>query len=159
MNKSFRNEATLSRRNFLAASTMIPAIAGASGAAVSTLGAAEASSGAVPKKTKTTEDKNQPSAEPSRSRLTKKTGKRRSGGRATAAKRPRATVTKDLAERAAQISALPAAEPSKSGEPSEELIRLRAYFISERRRRFALPGDAESDWLEARRQLLSEARH
>jgi hypothetical protein len=44
-------------------------------------------------------------------------------------------------------------------EPSDEQIRLRAYFISERRRRFALPGDAESDWLEAKRQLLSEAGH
>jgi hypothetical protein len=41
--------------------------------------------------------------------------------------------------------------------PSDEEVRLRAYFISERRRRFALPGDADSDWLEARRQLLSEA--
>jgi hypothetical protein len=40
--------------------------------------------------------------------------------------------------------------------PSDEEIRLRAYFISERRRRFALPGDADSDWLEAKRQLLSE---
>jgi hypothetical protein len=44
-------------------------------------------------------------------------------------------------------------------EPSDEMIRLRAYFISERRRRFALPGDAESDWLEAKRQLLSETGH
>jgi len=41
-------------------------------------------------------------------------------------------------------------------EPTDEEIRLRAYFISERRRRFDLPGDASSDWLEARRQLLSE---
>ncbi|MGB9475066.1 MAG: DUF2934 domain-containing protein [Candidatus Udaeobacter sp.] len=41
-------------------------------------------------------------------------------------------------------------------DPTDETIRLRAYFISERRRRFALPGDAESDWLEAKRQLLSE---
>ena len=47
-----------------------------------------------------------------------------------------------------------AAAPAK---PSDEQIRLRAYFISERRRRFALPGDAESDWLEAIRQLLAEA--
>jgi hypothetical protein len=43
-----------------------------------------------------------------------------------------------------------------TGRPSDEEIRLRAYFISERRRRFALQGDADSDWLEARRQLLSE---
>ncbi len=42
-------------------------------------------------------------------------------------------------------------------EPSDDAVRLRAYFISERRRRFGLPGDAESDWLEATRQLLSES--
>jgi hypothetical protein len=50
------------------------------------------------------------------------------------------------------------AEAGQGREPSDEQIRVRAYFISERRRRFALPGDAESDWLEARRQLLSEIR-
>ena len=43
-------------------------------------------------------------------------------------------------------------------DPTDEQIRTRAYFISERRRRFALPGDANSDWLEAKRQLLSEVR-
>jgi hypothetical protein len=47
-------------------------------------------------------------------------------------------------------------EAGGTARPSDEEIRLRAYFISERRRRFALPGDADSDWLEARRQLLSE---
>ena len=41
--------------------------------------------------------------------------------------------------------------------PLDEEIRLRAYFISERRRRFALPGDADSDWLEAKRQLISDS--
>jgi len=113
----------------------------------------------VPKKTKTAEDKNQASADSGVPGITKKTGKRRSGRRATTPKKPpKATVRKDLADRSAQISALPSAEPSKSGEPSEEVIRLRAYFISERRRRFALPGDAESDWLEAKRQLVAEAR-
>jgi hypothetical protein len=40
--------------------------------------------------------------------------------------------------------------------PTDEEIRIRAYFISERRRRFGLPGDANSDWIEAKRQLLSE---
>jgi hypothetical protein len=44
-------------------------------------------------------------------------------------------------------------------DPTEEQIQARAYFISERRRRFDLPGDANSDWLEAKRQLLSETRH
>jgi hypothetical protein len=47
-------------------------------------------------------------------------------------------------------------EAGTIGGPPDEQIRLRAYFISERRRRFALPGDADSDWLEAKRQLLSE---
>jgi hypothetical protein len=41
-------------------------------------------------------------------------------------------------------------------DPSDEEIRLRAYFFSERRRRFALPGDADSDWHEAKRQLVCE---
>jgi len=41
-------------------------------------------------------------------------------------------------------------------DPTDEQIQTRAYFISERRRRLDLPGDANSDWLEAKRQLLSE---
>jgi hypothetical protein len=47
-------------------------------------------------------------------------------------------------------------EAAQGGDASDEAIRLRAYFISERRRRFGLPGDADSDWLEAKRQLLFE---
>ena len=39
---------------------------------------------------------------------------------------------------------------------SDEAIRTRAYFIAEQRERMALPGDANSDWIEARRQLLAE---
>ncbi len=50
---------------------------------------------------------------------------------------------------------MPPEEGTMAGS-SDEQIRIRAYFISERRRRFALPGDADSDWLEAKRQLLSE---
>jgi hypothetical protein len=59
--------------------------------------------------------------------------------------------------------ASPSAVPSKPHqmerrtEPSDQEIRLRAYFLSERRRRFALPGDADSDWREAKRQLLCES--
>src|ERR1700719_1748588 len=40
--------------------------------------------------------------------------------------------------------------------PTDEEICIRAYFISERRRRCGLPGDANSDWIEAKRHLLSE---
>jgi len=47
-------------------------------------------------------------------------------------------------------------EAARLTEPSEEEIRLRAYFISEHRRRFGLPGDADSDWREAKQRLISE---
>jgi Protein of unknown function (DUF2934) len=43
--------------------------------------------------------------------------------------------------------------------PTDEEVRIRAYFIAERRHRLALPGDASADWVEARRQLLVEAGH
>ena len=42
-------------------------------------------------------------------------------------------------------------------EPTDEEIRIRAYFIAERRHQLALPGDTSSDWLEAKRQLLAES--
>jgi hypothetical protein len=48
-------------------------------------------------------------------------------------------------------------EATRRIEPSDEEIRLRAYFISKHRRRFVLPGDADSDWREAKQQLLSES--
>jgi hypothetical protein len=57
------------------------------------------------------------------------------------------------------VAKTPAAKKSKPVQfigPSDEEIRTRAYFISERRHRLALPGDASSDWIEARRQLLYE---
>ena len=114
----------------------------------------------MPKKTKTAEDVIQPSRESDAPAATKKPGKRQTPRRATTAKKPRKpSRTRVTSERTAHISASPQADRAPmSGEPSEDAVRLRAYFISERRRRFALPGDAESDWLEAKRQLLAEAR-
>jgi hypothetical protein len=111
----------------------------------------------VPKKTKTTKDLNQSSPESGAPAVTKKTGERQTPRRATTAKKP--LKPRGTSERTAHISASPPADVTPmSGEPSENAVRLRAYFISERRRRFALPGDTESDWLEAKRQLLAEAR-
>ena len=114
----------------------------------------------MPKKKKTAGDKNQPSPESGAMAATKKAGKRQTPRRATTAKKPHTpSGARDATERAAHISASPQPDVAPvSGEPSEDAVRLRAYFISERRRRFALPGDAESDWLEAKRQLLAEAR-
>ena len=47
--------------------------------------------------------------------------------------------------------------PKQITEPSDDEIRLRAYFLAERRMRLSLPGDSAHDWIEARRQLLEEA--
>lgn len=61
-----------------------------------------------------------------------------------------------------------AARPSRGGskkassspalrEPTDEEIRIRAYFLAERRIQLSLPGDSAHDWIEARRQLIDEA--
>jgi hypothetical protein len=52
-----------------------------------------------------------------------------------------------------------AGKPGKSRpvEPTDDEIRLRAYFLAERRHRLSLPGDSNHDWIEARRQLIEEA--
>src|SRR2546421_6145166 len=49
----------------------------------------------------------------------------------------------------------PVAKKGKSP-VSDEAIRVRAYFIAQQRERVGIPGDANSDWVEARRQLLAE---
>jgi hypothetical protein len=40
--------------------------------------------------------------------------------------------------------------------PTYEQVQLRAYFISERRRKLGLPGDENHDWLAAERELRAE---
>jgi hypothetical protein len=64
----------------------------------------------------------------------------------------------------ARKTATPKARAKNSGqapetrEPSDADIRLRAYFIAERRVQLALQGDPAMDWIEARQQLLQESR-
>jgi hypothetical protein len=106
----------------------------------------------VPKKKKIVQNKSETPAETGGS-FKVKAGKGNRARRATASRKPRETSARKVA------TVGKASNPNKAteiAEPSDEAIRLRAYFISERRRRFALPGDAESDWLEAKRQLFSE---
>jgi hypothetical protein len=57
----------------------------------------------------------------------------------------------------ARSSAKKAPSPSPVQEPSDDQIRLRAYFLAERRHKLSLPGDSAHDWIEARRQLIEEA--
>jgi hypothetical protein len=107
----------------------------------------------VPKKKKIVQDKSETPSESGGSFKVKATKGNRAR-RSSSNRKPRETgATKG----ATTIRASIPHEPAEIGEPSDEAVRLRAYFISERRRRFALPGDAESDWLEAKRQLLFEA--
>jgi len=111
----------------------------------------------VPNKTKTLETKNHAPADPYESSTAVKPSKARRPRRAAAIQKTRRTSpAKSATERTAQIATSADTEGIPT-EPSDDAIRLRAYFISERRRRFALPGDADSDWLEAKRQLLFEA--
>ncbi len=46
---------------------------------------------------------------------------------------------------------------AKPAPPTDEQIRLRAYFIAEQRAQRSISGDHNSDWLEAKRQLFEEA--
>ena len=78
-------------------------------------------------------------------------------GRSIPAKTRKAALPKKQAVERIEVEAAPV--PTKAFDPTNEQIQMRAYFISERRRRFDLPGDANSDWLEAKRQLLAEVRH
>lgn len=69
-----------------------------------------------------------------------------------APKKKRTSRRKTASAPVANKIAVDAAPP----EISDDAIRLRAYFIAEERLRLAIPGDAASDWLEARRQLVAE---
>jgi hypothetical protein len=42
--------------------------------------------------------------------------------------------------------------------PTFEQVQVRAYFISERRRKLGLPGDEGRDWVTAERELLAELK-
>jgi hypothetical protein len=86
-----------------------------------------------------------------------KVSRQKSGARSTSTK-PKKT---SLATKPAVVKIETATVPVTLAvfDPTNDQISMRAYFISERRRRLDLPGDANSDWLEAKRQLLAEVRH
>ena len=74
-----------------------------------------------------------------------KPAKKSSSGKSASKKAP--------AARTKSKSAQPA---QKRRHPTEEEIRMRAYFIAERRVQMGIPGSEHDDWLEARRQLEAE---
>jgi hypothetical protein len=102
----------------------------------------------VPKKNKITQNENAGST-PNGTKIDKKPSARRS----TSAKKSTAAGKKKTA---AKTNIVKSSKSVPAIEPTDEEIRIRAYFVSERRQRLALLGDANTDWLEAKRQLLSE---
>ncbi len=84
--------------------------------------------------------------------------------KSAAKKAPAKKTARPVAARTKAVTATPARVMSKRrggkseitaviGSVTTEDIALRAYFIGEHRRHRGLPGNPESDWLEAERQL------
>ena len=69
---------------------------------------------------------------------------------------PRKRKPKAVQTNKGSASQSPPIDPTR--EPSDDEIRLRAYFIAERRTQLCLEGDSTHDWLEARRQLIEEGK-
>jgi len=109
----------------------------------------------VPKKSKIVQTKTGGPPEAGGSLSEMKIKKTPLRGASTSRKRSGPTREKIATAAKGKVSMPP--EAGQTVAPLDEQIRIRAYFISERRRRFALPGDVDSDWLEAKRQLLSES--
>ena len=86
------------------------------------------------------------------------------GGAAEPKKKSRAAAASTKEKKPAAVKKSAAKSPaSKTAskpvvEPTDDEIRLRAYFLAERRHRLSLPGDSNHDWIEARRQLIEESQ-
>jgi hypothetical protein len=87
-------------------------------------------------------------------------GETQTGALAAASKpgRKKASPKKMTARASKPAAAKKAPVAASIHEPSDEAIRIRAYFIAERRVQLSLEGDSTHDWIEARRQLVEEAR-
>jgi hypothetical protein len=76
---------------------------------------------------------------------------------ATRAKKKKTAAAKKPSTRKPTTSAAKPAT-SRPVEPTDDEIRIRAYFLAERRHQLSLPGDSAHDWIEARRQLIEESQ-
>jgi hypothetical protein len=109
----------------------------------------------VPRKPKSTVENNPAESAETHSANGKTNGtapKKKTRAAAAPAKKKKPAAPKKSAEKKPSPSAKAAIEPT------DEQIRLRAYFIAERRHKLSLPGDSSHDWIEARRQLIEEAQ-
>jgi hypothetical protein len=107
----------------------------------------------APSDEKPTEDRPVPAEDGKLSGLEPK--KKTRAAAAIGKKKKPAATRKPPTKQATASDSKSAAGPA---EPTDEEIRLRAYFLAERRHRLSLPGDSNHDWIEARRQLMEEAQ-
>ena len=110
----------------------------------------------MPRKSKTPADNkptNDAAAPPSNGATTAAELKKKSRAASSPEKKKKPGAPKKSAGK--KSKAPPSSPPA---EPTDEEIRIRAYFIAERRHRLSLPGDSNLDWIEARRQLIEESR-
>lgn len=91
----------------------------------------------------------------------KKSDTKRAGGKkATAAKKTgsKTAAKKTPAKKTSKKSpAAKTAPGAREVEPTDEEIRIRAYFIAERRAQLSLDGDPANDWIQARQELITES--
>ena len=85
-------------------------------------------------------------------------GKKRAKPRKAPTAKKTAAKKKSAPGAAKKTNAKRPPQAAERSEPSDADIRLRAYFIAERRVQLALQGDPAKDWLDARQQLIEEAR-
>jgi hypothetical protein len=109
----------------------------------------------VPRKSKSSAD-NKPADESGLQSANGKSKKIEPKKKSTAAPAPARKKKPAAAKSVSKPQATPA--PKSVAEPTDDEIRIRAYFLAERRHRLALPGDSAHDWIEARRQLIEEAK-
>ncbi len=102
---------------------------------------------AVRKKTKATE----PVAAAVSVAVTTETKKPRKSSKAKFGSAQDPTSSKPLGDRSKSKPRKPT-----TNVPTFEQVQLRAYFVSERRRKLGLPGDDSHDWLIAERELREE---
>jgi hypothetical protein len=110
----------------------------------------------VPRKSKSSAD-NQPLEESGVQSANGKAKRTEPRKKATAAAAP-AKKNKPAASAKTADKPQATATPKSSAEPTDDEIRIRAYFLAERRHKLSLPGDSAHDWIEARRQLIEEAK-
>ncbi len=101
---------------------------------------------------------------PKKEKKADKPQRKKAGKKAKPAAKKKAAARRPAAARTRATAATPARVLTRRrgkttevvgliGSVTSEEIALKAYYLAERRRNLGLPGNAESDWLEAERQL------